>query len=250
MGLDTLLNFLLSPSGRPILARGLRAVYYPIVSKRGLEYLLSDDKRQLDLSVGLVCALGALPVGLGMACVSAIDTRTLNPILTQKRLGGTGKVPSDVFKFRTIPTRSRGVTSLETFGTFDPRASRLGRWVRQTGLDEIPQLLNVIRGDMSLVGTRPLLEVDLVRNEEADPRIFKEWYEYFCVVKPGLIGRSQALRHHYTNSSEPAIFKRSMLLDLEYFQNATIEEDKKTIRGAPLMILRANIGIVDSVLSQ
>ncbi len=184
-----------------------------------------------------------------MACVSAIDTRTLKPILTQKRLGGTDKVPSDVFKFRTIPTRSHGVGSLETFGTFDPRASRLGRWVRQTGLDEIPQLLNVIRGNMSLVGTRPLLEVDLDRNEVADPKIFKEWYKYFCAVKPGLIGRSQALRHHYTNSS-PAIIKHSMILDLEYFQNATIEEDKKTIREAPLMILRANIGVVDNVLSQ
>lgn len=217
------------------------------MAKKGLEYLLSEEKRRVDIVGGTLCAIPLLPLAATTAVASMIDTRTMNPLFIQSRVGGRGEEESvQVMKFRTIPQSLGDLVARQTFGTFDPRASRTGVWIRQMGLDEVPQLLNVLDGSMSLVGTRPLARADIERNADAAPHIFDEWYEYFKVVKPGLIGPSQVLRHHYRQRT-PEVVAASMEIDLRYFEAATFMGDIRYTLRAPLDVVNANIGVIENI---
>ena len=132
-------------------------------------------KRALDLTL---LALAAPPL-LGLAallglCVWALDGAPL--LFSQPRLGRGGR-PFRIWKLRTM-TCEPDVSAR--------RPTRLGGWLRQRGLDELPQLLNVWRGDMSLVGPRPLTPSDAERLEAACPDFAQR-----LAVPPGLTGLSQ-----------------------------------------------------------
>lgn len=191
----------------------------------------------------LIAALFPLEVGIGAAC--AIDTRYPNPLLCQPRLGGNQGKGFNAFKFRTINRAIGELAAWKSFGTFDPRASWVGQTIRQSGLDELPQLLNVLKGDMSLVGTRPLSPHDLERNQAASPQLFDEWFPYFQLVKPGWTGESQLYRHRHRHMTD-AVLKKSMELDLRYFNTATLRQDMKLLAITPVATLMANMHIIDN----
>jgi exopolysaccharide biosynthesis polyprenyl glycosylphosphotransferase len=122
-------------------------------------------KRALDMTVGAVVLLLSLPVMAVVAAAIKFDSR--GPVLfRQKRIGRNGH-PFTIYKFRSMITGAermrRDLTALnETDGLFkianDPRVTPVGKFLRKTYLDELPQLLNVLWGNMSLVGPRPLVE--------------------------------------------------------------------------------------------
>ena len=133
----------------------------------GLSRSSAALKRALDLAVGSVTLLFALPVMLG--CAIAIKLDSQGPVLfRQKRIGRHGR-PFTIYKFRSMVLDAEAMQQdlhemNETDGLFkmtaDPRVTRVGRVLRRTYLDELPQLFNVLKGDMSLVGPRPLIEAE------------------------------------------------------------------------------------------
>ncbi|MCS6907948.1 MAG: sugar transferase, partial [Anaerolineales bacterium] len=87
----------------------------------------------------------------------------------------------------------------------DPRATRVGKWLRKTSLDELPQLWNVLRGEMSLVGPRPIVEDEIRR--------YGELYELYCQVKPGISGLWQVSGRNETS------YQERVALDAYYVRN-------------------------------
>lgn len=126
-------------------------------------------KRWLDITAGTGGLVMALPV-LAMAGGAILVTGGGPVLFRQKRLG-LGRRPFVLFKLRTM--RNGAVTPL-------------GRWLRELGIDELPQLVNIVRGDMSLVGPRPLTLADVDRQGWSHPRYDVRWS-----VRPGLTGPGQ-----------------------------------------------------------
>ncbi len=209
----------------------------------GPEYLQSPLKRQLDFIGGLALAGALFPLVASAAATSAVDTRSLNPFLTQSRIGNKGKA-FDLIKLRTL-RRSLTDGPGATFGTFDSRASKVGQKIRQYGLDEAPQLANVILGHMSLVGIRPLLQIDFDRMSSVDPALFDDWQEAYKLSKPGLTGPGQLFRHHYRSSTDE-VYARSMRLDLGYIETASVQNDLRIIMQTPQSLLDANIHTIEN----
>lgn len=133
-------------------------------------------KRPLDLTVSLAALILAAPLML-IVSVAIVLVMGRPLLFRQQRVGLANRVFT-IFKFRTMVDDGR--TSDEHDGD---RITRLGRWLRRTSLDELPELFNIVRGDMSLVGPRPLLVRYLPRYSVVQARRHE--------VRPGLTGWAQ-----------------------------------------------------------
>ncbi len=141
-------------------------------------------KRSLDLAIALVVVGPLLPVMLVIALLIKLDTD--GPALfAQDRLGRNGAA-FRMYKFRTmVKDAERTGTGLFSYHD-DPRVTRVGRYLRLTSLDELPQIFNVIRGDMSIVGPRPPVTYEL----DDYGGLLDELKRGFT-VKPGVTGLAQ-----------------------------------------------------------
>jgi lipopolysaccharide/colanic/teichoic acid biosynthesis glycosyltransferase len=108
--------------------------------------------------------------------------------------------------------------------THDPRITRIGRLLRKTSMDELPQLINVLKGDMSLVGPRPCLPYEY--------EIYKEWHKKRTAVRPGITGLWQVV-----GRSEVG-FEDMILLDLYYIYNRSMELDISILFETTFVVLR------------
>ena len=128
-------------------------------------------KRAVDLiTAGTACLIFS-PLAAGIALAAWLEDGG-SPLFLQTRVGHQRR-PFTVFKFRTMR---------------DQQVTRVGRWLRQTGLDELPQFINVCRGEMSVIGPRPLTAEDVRRLGWADLN-----HEWRFAAKPGVTGLSQLL---------------------------------------------------------
>ncbi len=151
----------------------------PVIQLRNNELPFTQRvlKRLMDLAVaGLLLALFAAPMVL-IAILIRLDSR--GPALFRQRRIGRGGRPFTMFKFRTMRTDAEAYAVAPT-DPEDPRITRTGRWLRRFSFDEFPQLLNVIRGDMSMVGPRPEMPFLVER--------YEEWQKRRLDVKPGVTG--------------------------------------------------------------
>lgn len=168
-------------------------------------------KRIMDLVVGGLIGLFSLPLTL-LAAI-AIKLNDGGPIFySQERIGLYGK-PFTVYKFRTMRTDA------EKFGAQwatkdDPRITKIGKFLRKTRIDEIPQILCVLKGDMSMVGPRPERAVFIGKLREQIP-----FYISRLKMKPGLTGWAQ-VRHHYDTSIEDVQIK--LQYDMYYYENMSL----------------------------
>lgn len=136
-----------------------------------------DANRIFDIALALPVAVVTLPV---QAAVAAVVARKLGrPVLFRQERPGLHGKPFTIRKFRTMVPVSAELGLLDD----DVRLTEFGRWLRSTSLDELPSLWNVVRGDMSLVGPRPLLMQYLDRYNDEEARRHD--------VKPGITGLSQ-----------------------------------------------------------
>ncbi|GAC1642998.1 MAG: sugar transferase [Herpetosiphon sp.] len=187
---------------------------------RGWNYVL---KRTLD--VGLVVL--TLPLWGSLSLLLMVLIRLDSPggaIFSQTRIGRNGR-PFEFLKFRTMVANAEALkadllSQNEGSGPMfklrrDPRTTRVGRWLRQTSLDEIPQLWNVLRGDMSLVGPRPAVP------EEVDQ--YESWQRRRLEVTPGCTGLWQATGR----SNMP--FEQMVRLDIYYAEHWSIGLDVKIL---------------------
>ncbi|WP_435770427.1 sugar transferase [Nocardioides sp. SYSU DS0651] len=141
-------------------------------------------KRAFDLAVAVPLLILLAPLLALVAAAIRLETPG-NPVFVQERIGRYGR-PFRMYKFRSMVTGAEhsgtGLFSYED----DPRITRVGRFIRATSLDELPQLLNVIRGDMSIVGPRPPVTYELGPYEEFSPTMKSRF-----VVRPGITGLAQ-----------------------------------------------------------
>jgi exopolysaccharide biosynthesis polyprenyl glycosylphosphotransferase len=141
-------------------------------------------KRLFDIAFAAVVLLLASPVVLLCALAIAIESR--GPILyRQERVGLDGKV-FEVLKFRSMRADAEVTSGPVWASAGDARTTRLGRFMRRASLDELPQFINVLRGDMSIVGPRPERPVFVESFRDAIPR-----YDERHLVRPGITGWSQ-----------------------------------------------------------
>ncbi|GAA5185554.1 TIGR03013 family PEP-CTERM/XrtA system glycosyltransferase [Niveibacterium umoris] len=175
-------------------------------------WLRSAIKRTFDLVVGAAILLMALPIMLVTAVAIAIESGM--PIFyTQERVGRGGRV-FHVIKFRSMRTDAEKDGKPRWASAKDDRVTRVGRVIRKTRIDELPQLLNVIRGEMSLVGPRPERPYFVDQLARDIP--------FFAVrhsVKPGLTGWAQ-VRYQYGSTVDDAVQK--LQYDLYYVKNHTL----------------------------
>ena len=176
---------------------------YPNV-KRGLDILFS--------SVMLV--IGAIPL-LITALIIKIDSP--GPVIfKQKRLGAGGKV-FEMLKFRSMVVNAEHTGSGVYSGKGDARVTRVGKFIRAASIDELPQLFNILKGDMSLVGPRPERPQFVEKFKEEIPR-----YMIKHQVRPGLTGWAQVNGYR----GDTSITKR-IEHDLYYIENWSIGFDFK-----------------------
>lgn len=170
-------------------------------------------KRTIDLAVSAVALIALSP----LFAVVWIMVRVSDPgpgIYAQSRVGLQGKV-FRMFKFRTMVANADSIGSYQTQDD-DFRITRVGRVLRKTSIDELPQLFNVLRGDMSLVGPRPDTPMQESRYETW------QWAKRLS-VRPGLTGLAQATRRSLANHEE------RLSLDFEYIDTQSIWLDLKIL---------------------
>jgi exopolysaccharide biosynthesis polyprenyl glycosylphosphotransferase len=168
-------------------------------------------KRAIDILFGAFLGMISFPVCV-LAAI-AIKLEDHGPVFySQERIGLYGK-PFTVYKFRTMRTDA------EKFGAQwatkdDPRITKVGKFLRKTRIDELPQILCVLKGDMSMVGPRPERAVFISKLREEIP-----FYISRLKMKPGLTGWAQVC-HHYDTSTEDVKIK--LQYDMYYFENMSL----------------------------
>jgi exopolysaccharide biosynthesis polyprenyl glycosylphosphotransferase len=179
-------------------------------------------KRGMDLAGSILALVLMSPVFLAAAIAIKLDSRG-QVFFRQQRVGRDGRI-FWMLKFRTMVAdaarRQRDLLDLnEAEGLFkiaeDPRITRVGRLLRRTSLDELPQLVNVLRGEMSLVGPRPLVL--------EDDRQVEGWYRRRLHLTPGMTGRWQVL------GSARIPLNEMVKLDYLYVANWSLWEDVKIL---------------------
>ena len=171
-------------------------------------------KRAFDVVAAVVGLLLALPI---MAAAALVVARTHGPILYRQTRIGEGGKPFTVLKFRTMVVDAEEDGDAHFTSEGDSRVTRGGRLLRRTHLDELPQLWNVLRGDMSVVGPRPERPEFTDRLEEAVP-----FWNRRLLVKPGITGWAQ-IQCGYVADCEEMSDKLSY--DLWYLRNQSLALD-------------------------
>ncbi|MEK5161888.1 sugar transferase [Paenibacillus sp. FSL R5-0527] len=188
-------------------------------------------KRLFDLLVSGLLLLAASPVMLFMFAAIPLTSKG-KALYVQERVGLAEK-PFPLYKFRSMVEDAEGMTGPVLAGRDDPRITRLGRFMRSTRIDELPQLFNVLLGQMSLVGPRPERAFFINRFKEELPH-----YTYRMMVKPGLTGYAQVMAGYATTPSDKLrydlmyIKRYSLLLDIQIlFQTIRVILQREQAKG-------------------
>lgn len=180
-------------------------------------------KRTIDITGAVLGLIVTSPLFIIIAILIKIDSKG-NVFFSQKRVGMNGEI-FNMYKFRSMVVNAEELKvklkeKNEMDGPMfkmkeDPRITNIGRFIRKTSIDELPQLINIIKGEMSLVGPRPSLP------EEVDK--FENWMRERLLVKPGLTCYWQVMGR---NDIE---FNEWMRLDIKYINERSIILDLKLI---------------------
>lgn len=166
-------------------------------------------KRIFDLAISMVGLAVCAPVMLITAALIKLDSR--GPVVfKQQRVGEHGR-EFNIYKFRSMKQDAESKTGPVWASTDDDRVTRIGRVIRKLRIDELPQLINIIKGDMSFVGPRPERAFFVDQLKEIIP-----YYEMRTVVKPGVTGWAQ-IKYPYGASVEDAVEK--LQYDIYYIKN-------------------------------
>ena len=187
-------------------------------------------KRTLDLAIAIPLLVLCAPLVAVLALLIALDSG--GPVLfLQTRLGRHGE-PFNIFKFRTMRVMENGDTVVQARKD-DERVTRCGKWLRATSLDELPQLINVIAGEMSIVGPRPHAVAHDLHYAGVIPS-----YNLRQAVKPGITGWAQVNGHRGETPTVEAMQAR-VDLDVWYARHANLAFDLKILLRTPLAVLSA-----------
>ncbi len=183
-------------------------------------------KRALDILVSLILIIITLPI-MAVAFVGVRLSSKGPVIFKQKRVGKNNK-EFTMYKFRSMVVNSEQDTAWTTNN--DPRKTKFGTFMRKTGIDELPQLFNVLFGQMSIVGPRPELAKYVEEYSKTIPL-----YMVKHQVKPGITGLAQIYGYRGDTSIE-----RRIELDIKYIENWTLWSDIKIILITPFKMFNRN----------
>ncbi len=187
-----------------------------------------DTKRVLDIAISLVAIVLLLPVFAAISLTVALDSR--GPVLfCQRRHGRDGKV-FGILKFRSMHVMEDGAQVVQA-AKHDARITRVGGFLRKSSLDELPQLFNVLSGEMSLVGPRPHA---IAHDEYYAARI--PAYTARQRVKPGITGWAQ-VNGARGETPELADMEKRIALDGWYVENHSPALDLLILAKTPLAVL-------------
>jgi lipopolysaccharide/colanic/teichoic acid biosynthesis glycosyltransferase len=200
-------------------------------------------RRALDVTIAGLALLALVPV-LAVAAI-AVRMSSPGPVFFRQRRLGRNMRPFTVLKFRTMradadsalhrdyvrsllgaePERQHeqaegGLYKL----AIDPRVTPVGRFLRSWSLDEVPQLINVLRGEMSLVGPRPVIEYEVEH--------YPEWYLRRFAVKPGLTGLWQV------SGRNERTYEEMVRFDIEYAERRSLWLDLRILARTAIVVLR------------
>ena len=176
-------------------------------------------KEVMDIVLGLTALTLSLPV-LAL-CAVMIKCSSKGPIFfTQIRLGKDGK-PFKMYKLRSMRSDAEAASGAVWAAEDDPRIIPLCKWMRRSHVDELPQLINVLKGDMSLVGPRPERGEIMNQLEKTYPMVRER-----LAVRPGITGLAQ-VRNGYDTSVDA--FRHKLSSDLEYIDTMNWRNEVKII---------------------
>ncbi|MDP9103747.1 MAG: exopolysaccharide biosynthesis polyprenyl glycosylphosphotransferase, partial [Pseudomonadota bacterium] len=171
-------------------------------------------KRVQDLVIGSLALLIALPVMAVIAVLVKLDSP--GPALFRQRRHGFNNEVITVWKFRSMRVEAADATASRQVSQNDDRVTRVGRIIRKLSLDELPQLINVARGEMSLVGPRPHATGMKTAGEESAKLVAE--YAWRHRMKPGLTGWAQ-INGSIGAVDTPEAVRRRVALDIEYIES-------------------------------
>jgi len=227
-GSSTRVNFRLASGLFEILTTGMTVSEFgnvPLLTMNKVRLTTIDTflKSVLDYSVALFGLVLLSPVFLVIAILIKLDSR--GPVFYRRRVVGMGGLRFDAFKFRTMVSNADALlrSNIDLYKRFegncklvnDPRVTRIGGFLRRTSLDELPQLLNVLRGEMGLVGPRMITPEELRR--------YGKWETNLLTVKPGITGLWQV------SGRSDLSYDERVNLDMYYIRNYSIWFDLRIL---------------------
>ena len=185
-------------------------------------YISKFIKRIIDIIAGIIGVILLVPITIIIAIINFIYRENGPIFYTQERIGKDGKL-FKMFKYRSMIVGADEILEqyleqneeakkeykINKKLKKDPRITKIGKFLRKTSLDEFPQFINVLKGEMSLVGPRPYLP-----KEKED---IGSYYPYIIAVKPGITGLWQV------SGRNDLTFKERLELDLEYYKNINMK---------------------------
>lgn len=192
-------------------------------------------KRLLDLAFAVPAILVLTPIFVLCAVAIKLDSR--GPVLFRQRRMGRGNRLFDVYKFRSMKTDLSDKDGNRSASRDDDRITRVGRLIRATSIDELPQLFNVLEGDMSLVGPRPHALGSLAGTQlfwQIDQRY---WLRH--AIKPGITGLAQVRGYRGATEHQDDLSNR-LRSDLEYVADWTIVKDLAILGRTALVLVHKN----------
>ena len=202
--------------------------YYVRMTDKQKRYLVV--RSVIDRILAGIALVILSPLFLVVSIAQKINAPDEPIFFLQKRVGKNAHC-FNIIKFRTM--KSSAPKNVATGDLADPQIyiSRLGRFLRDTSIDELPQLANVVKGEMSLIGPRPLVYT------EREIRFLRRWYGVYQVT-PGITGWAQV------NGRDTVDIYDKVYYDREYVQNVSLEFDLKVIWKSVLVVLGRK-GVVD-----
>ena len=197
----------------------VQEIYADMIIKDGMSRIEIVIKRFIDFSLSLIGLILLSPIFLLVYLL--LKKQNDGPVIfRQERIGYKGQ-PFYIFKFRTMRMDSEddGIPQLACKG--DDRLTPVGKFLREHHLDELPQLFNVFRGEMSFVGPRPERKYFIERILEVNSD-----YEYIYMMRPGLTSKA-TIYNGYTDTMEKMLIRLQM--DLDYYRNRSLWLDLKIV---------------------
>jgi lipopolysaccharide/colanic/teichoic acid biosynthesis glycosyltransferase len=170
-------------------------------------------RRAIDVVVASLALILGVPVMAIAMLAIRLESRG-HPIYRQRRVGRGGR-PFDLLKLRTMVDGAEHVGAGLAVNENDPRVTRVGAFLRRTSLDELPNLLNVVRGDMSLIGPRPTIPVQVAQ--------YGERQRGRLAIRPGITGWAQV------NGRASLPWSERIELDLYYIEHRSLALDARIL---------------------
>jgi Undecaprenyl-phosphate glucose phosphotransferase len=190
-------------------------------------------KRGEDIALASVLLIPSLPVMAAIALLIRLDSA--GPVLFRQRRTGFNNRDFRMLKFRTMHHHLTDHDAARQVTHRDPRVTRIGAWLRRSSLDELPQLFNVLRGDMSIVGPRPHAP-----GTQAGGRVFDQVVTHYAArhrVRPGVTGLAQVRGLRGPTETEDKLVRR-VDSDLEYIENWSVWLDLLVLARTAFAVLR------------